>query len=158
VKGWDAMMRVRHKQRQSGIAAVEFVLVLPIFLILTYVAIDFGRLVFQYNTLTKTTRDAAKYIANTVRPSDYATNTTYQNTVTQTRNLVLCGKVSACGSDRLVPNLNTNNVVIDYPTAGGFTTVRVTVQDYSTSFITSIFGQATQNLGAISVTMQQVQQ
>ena len=61
-------MKTRH-QFQLGLAAIEFVLVLPVLLILAFSIIDFGRLLFQYDALTKSTRDATKYVARAVKPA-----------------------------------------------------------------------------------------
>lgn len=50
-------------QKQKGVALVEFALVLPFLLLLSVVAIDFGRAIWEYNTLTKSVRDAARYLS-----------------------------------------------------------------------------------------------
>jgi Flp pilus assembly protein TadG len=52
---------VRHKQ--LGAAMVEFALVMPFLLILTFIATEYGRALYQYNTLTKSIRDAARYLS-----------------------------------------------------------------------------------------------
>jgi Flp pilus assembly protein TadG len=146
-------------QFQLGLAAIEFVLILPLLIILAYIIIDFGRLLYQYDSLTKTTRDAAKYVARTVRPLNYTTDADYGNVITQAQNLALCGSIGAC-TDSVVPQLKASNIVIDYPASGvsGINYVRVTVQAYSTTFLTNVFGFSTKDLGAIRVTMRQVQQ
>jgi Flp pilus assembly protein TadG len=55
--------------KQSGVAIVEFALVLPLLLLLTFITTEFGRALYQYNTLTKSVRDAARYLS-TQSPGD----------------------------------------------------------------------------------------
>ena len=50
-------------RKQTGVALVEFALVLPFLLLLSVVAIDFGRAIWEYNTLTKSVRNAARYLS-----------------------------------------------------------------------------------------------
>ncbi|MES2500739.1 MAG: TadE/TadG family type IV pilus assembly protein [Pseudomonadota bacterium] len=155
----------RLTKKQGGLAAIEFVLLLPLLLLIGWVSVDFGRLIFQYDALTKTTRDAARYLAAATRPTSpaFETDPTYQAAVAQTINLALCGSISACNS-RVVPDLETDNIVIDYPasTVAGINYVRVSVTDYSVTFLTNqiadLLGIDVVNLGDISVTMRQIQQ
>lgn len=57
------------KRRQDGVAMVEFALVLPLLLILTFVTTEFSRALYQYNTLAKSVRDATRYLS-TQSPGD----------------------------------------------------------------------------------------
>lgn len=91
------------KNRQSGAALVEFALVLPLLLILTFITTEFGRALYQYNILAKSVRDAARYMSIQT-PSD---TTKYQTA----RNLVVHGNPSGTGTplvigleDGLVPD------------------------------------------------------
>lgn len=150
-------------KKELGLAAIEFVFILPILLILAFAIIDFGRLLFQYDTLTKNTRDATRYLASIVRPpatlplsDEYKS---YQDTSEKSAiNLALCGTTSACGNSKLVDGLQASNISVDYPTAdSGINFVRVKVENFSTSYVTSVLGLS-KSLGTISVTMRQVQQ
>ena len=49
--------------RQRGSAVVELAIVLPLLLLIFLGTAEFGRALFQYNTLTKTVRDGARYIS-----------------------------------------------------------------------------------------------
>lgn len=51
------------KNKQTGTAIIEFALVLPILLILSFITIELGRALYQYNTLTKSVRDSARYLS-----------------------------------------------------------------------------------------------
>lgn len=50
------------KRSERGAAAVEFALVLPMLLLVIGGAIEFGRAFWFYDTLSKATRDAARYL------------------------------------------------------------------------------------------------
>ena len=55
------------RKRQRGVAAVEFgILIIPLTLML-FGLTEYGRAIYQYNTLLKATRDAARYLS-TVAP------------------------------------------------------------------------------------------
>ena len=58
-------VRRRHEDNaaQRGVAIVEFALILPFLLLLTFITTEFGRAIYQYNTLTKSVRDAARYLS-----------------------------------------------------------------------------------------------
>ena len=155
----------KHKW-QAGLAAIEFALILPTLLILAFGVIDFGRVLFQYDTLNKSTRDATRYLAAVVRPpaAAFATDVNYtrapDSAVKKTINLALCGTIAACSNNTLVSGLTASNITIDYPASvGNITYVRILVSNYSTSFLTTALGGlGTKNLGTISVTMRQIQQ
>lgn len=156
---YTAIKYWKHKI-QAGLAAIEFVLILPLLLILGFGVFDFGRLLFQYDTLTKSTRDATRYLASVVRPpaAAYATDANYTAAVNKASNLALCGTIAACSGNTLVNGLTATNITIDYPASvGNITYVRIRVQNYSTSYVTSVLG-VSKNLGTISVTMRQIQQ
>ena len=145
---------------QAGLAAIEFALILPVLLILGFSVFDFGRVLFQYDTLTKSTRDATRYLAAVVRPpaAAFATDADYTTAVNNARNLALCGTIAACGSSTLVSGLTASNITINYPASvGNITYVRVLVSNYSTSYVTNVLG-VSKNLGTLSVTMRQIQQ
>ncbi|ELW9447628.1 pilus assembly protein [Burkholderia cenocepacia] len=89
-----------------GVVAVEFALVLmPMIMLATGVA-EFGRAIYQYETLTKATRDAARYLSVWL-PTDSA------YPVSQAQCLVVYGSTT-CGSSgtELVPGLTTSMVTI----------------------------------------------
>lgn len=51
------------RKKQSGVALVEFALVLPLLLTLSLIVTEYGRALFQYNTLAKSVRDATRYLS-----------------------------------------------------------------------------------------------
>lgn len=87
--------------KQTGAALVEFALILPLLLILTFVTTEYSRALFQYNILTKSVRDAARYLS-VYNPGD----------VTKfpiAKNLVVYGNPAGTGSP-LVIGLTTTLV------------------------------------------------
>jgi len=87
------------KNKQHGVALVEFALVLPLLLLLTFIVIEYSRALYQYNTLAKSVRDAARYLS-------------IQNPgtqITQARNLVVYGNPAGTGSP-LALGLTTSQV------------------------------------------------
>lgn len=62
------MMKSTHsRNRQRGVAAVEFgILIIPLMLML-FGLTEYGRAIYQYNTLVKSVRDATRYLT-TVAP------------------------------------------------------------------------------------------
>ncbi len=68
------------RQRQHGVAILEFALVLPLLLILTFITTEYGRALYQYNTLAKSVRDAARYLSVQV-PGDTSKYATAKNLV-----------------------------------------------------------------------------
>jgi Flp pilus assembly protein TadG len=55
---------VRTVGRQSGLAAVEFAITLPVLLLLMLGTAELGRMLSQYDTLTKSVRDGCRYVAS----------------------------------------------------------------------------------------------
>ena len=51
------------KYKQRGVAAVELALILPLLLAICFAVTEFGRAIYTYNTLAKSTRDASRYLS-----------------------------------------------------------------------------------------------
>ena len=127
------------KTRQKGTALVELALILPLLLLLTFVTTEFGRAMFEYNVITKSTRDAVRYLS-------FQTPGTK---ISEARNLIVYGNLGGTGTP-LVRGLTLANV----PAASCCTwqlsgtipvintvTVRVTSYTYHALF-PSVFGIA----------------
>ena len=54
-------MTMNFIKNQRGLAAVEFAIVLPVMLFLMLATAEFGRVFYQYNTLTKAVQAGARY-------------------------------------------------------------------------------------------------
>lgn len=101
------MQAHRSKHTQRGIAAIELGLVAFPLMLLTLAAADFGRAVHQYDTLTKSVRDAARY-QSTVLPGAAGQ--------LPAKCLALTGKLSnsgtACTGTPLLPGLTLSNIAV----------------------------------------------
>ncbi|WP_296058529.1 TadE/TadG family type IV pilus assembly protein [uncultured Amphritea sp.] len=78
--------RPRSRKQQLGVAAVEFTITLPVLLLLLFVGGEMGRFLFQYNTLTKSVQDSARFLSANIRAADSlaeiaAVNTSAENLV-----------------------------------------------------------------------------
>ncbi len=110
----------RARRSQSGVAAVEFVLCLPVIALMLFGTIDIGRLLFDYHAVSKSVRDAARYIARSdgaVLFSDLATcavdPTTAAGSPTQNaRNMALTGTVDLSGGYILTYWTDTTTVAV----------------------------------------------
>ncbi|GAB3628024.1 pilus assembly protein TadG [Pandoraea terrae] len=145
--------RLYRIRRMRGAVAVEFALVaIPMVILLMGIA-EVGHAFYQYNTIVKSVRDAARMLsAYSPAQSDYP--------MASARCLVVYGN-SACSGPQLVPGLTTNMVVICdeinttgctgqfknvTTTPGGNTInlVQVTVTGYPYSQLTAFFPQFSQ--------------
>lgn len=101
----------RLTREQRGIAAVEFAIALPLLLFLMLAATELGRLLIEYDTLTKLTRDAARYVAaNAAVGSTDIVNISAQ-TATAAQNLAVYGNTNGTGT-ALLPGLSSSNFTI----------------------------------------------
>jgi hypothetical protein len=67
---------------QRGVATIEFALLVVPLLLMLFGVVEYGRAIYQYNTLAKSVRDATRFLT-TVSPGDnpsilYPGETTYQ--------------------------------------------------------------------------------
>ena len=91
---------------RSGIASVELVLCLPLLALMLFGTIDIGRLLFDYHAVSKSVRDAARYVARSEAGalfSDLATCTVNPTTAggspaQNARNMTLTGTVDLSGA------------------------------------------------------------
>lgn len=135
--------------KQSGVAIVEFALVLPFMLMLVFMTTELGRAVYQYNTITKSVRDAVRYMS---------VQTPGTHTL-EAQNLVVYGNPAGTGAP-LARGLGLGNVPAPtWQTAGSgplINTVRVKVSGYTFQpLLGSVFGLALNNIvySDISATM-----
>ena len=122
------------KTRQKGTAIVEFALILPLLLLLTMITTEFGRAIYQYNTIVKSLRNATRYLSLQ----------TPNTKITEAKNLVVFGNIAGTGT-ALVPGLTLAQVATPtWQTIGSgplINTVKITVTGYTfRSMVTSVFG------------------
>lgn len=129
------------KNKQTGVAILEFALVLPLLLLLTFIVTEYGRALYQYNILTKSVRDAARYLS----AHDKTILTSDPGKVTNAKSLVVYGNFSNAGvplaiglSTTQVPNPEWQTAVGSNP---AINTVTIKVTGYVfRPLIASAFG------------------
>ena len=86
-------------RKQNGTAMVEFALLLPLLLLLTFITTEYSRALYQYNILTKSVRDAARYLS-TQTPWTIPNQNLPANTAVQliAKNLVVYGNPAGTGA------------------------------------------------------------
>lgn len=124
------------KTRQKGTAIVEFALILPLLLLLTMITTEFGRAIYQYNTIVKSLRNTTRYLSLQ----------TPNTQITEAKNLVVFGNIAGNGP-ALVPGLTVAKVATPtwqtFGSAPLINTVTITVTGYTfRSMFTSVFGVA----------------
>lgn len=88
-------------KRQRGIAMVEFTIVLPLMLLLLVATAELGRAFYEYNTLTKTVRDGARYLADTALDGTTGVIDLTDAKIAETANLVVYGNIAGAGGPLL---------------------------------------------------------
>jgi len=127
------------KTRQRGVALVELALIIPLLLLLSFITTEFGRAMYEYNAVTKSTRDAVRYLS-------FQTPGTH---ITEARNLIVYGNLAGTGIP-LARGLSLANVpaasCCTWQSTGSnpvVTTVTVRVSNYTFhSLFPSVMGLA----------------
>lgn len=91
------------KQKQRGVAAVEFALVIIPLLLIVAGIVEFGRTFWYYNALAKSTRDAARYVSITRASSTVGVDDAIKNNAKE--------MVRVAVQSARVPNFNKDNNV-----------------------------------------------
>lgn len=123
------------RRAMRGAVAVEFALLLIPLMLLAFGIAEYGRALYQYNTLVKTVRDAARLLShhNPADPISYAV------VLDEARCLAVHGNTS-CSGPALAPGLTTGMVTITSSTtttAAGtsVTLVEVRISGYVFNFV-----------------------
>ncbi|MGE8178109.1 TadE/TadG family type IV pilus assembly protein [Pseudomonas fluorescens] len=114
---------LKQPQGQQGMALVEFTIVLPLMLLLLLALGEFGRMLFQYNTLLQASRDAGRYVASQAWNSTLGTVSLSSTLQANTKNVAVYGVPANTGTP-VVSGLTTGNVVVS---AVGTDHVQVTI-------------------------------
>lgn len=122
------------QKKMRGAVAVEFALLLVPLLLLVLGVYEFGRALYQYNTLVKTTRDSVRHLSQ-LNPasSDYA------KAQIEAKCLAVYGNTS-CSGDTLLPGLTTSmvsiNPIVTTTSAGSsIKLVEVRITGYTFNFL-----------------------
>lgn len=96
--------------RFGGLAIVEFTIVLPVLLILLLACGELGRVMLQYNALTKSVRDGGRYLAETARNGAGVIDISAGDQDIA-ENLIVYGSPVA-GDSALLPDLDADDITI----------------------------------------------
>lgn len=96
----------RSPRRQRGVAAVEYAIVLLPLLIIAFGAAEYGRAIYQFNTLAKSVRSAVRLVSATS-----AISPGYATVVNQAKCMAVYGN-SACTGTALAPDLSVSHVKV----------------------------------------------
>ena len=153
-----------NRNAMRGSATVELALLLIPLIVLAIGVAEFGRAMYEYNTLVKTTRDAARLLSQ-YDPNDAI----YPKSIEKAKCLVVYGSTDdsiACSGSTLLSGLTIDKVGIASSTAitGAGTSINlvtVTVTGYTFNFIFNplVFsGSADTSMpfGPIQATMRQL--
>jgi len=117
------------RAKQKGIALVETVIVTPVLLLLIMLTAEITNAFVDHNTLTKYTRNGARYLSANALIGTTGTVAVTAQLVADTRNLVVYGNVSGGGTPILaglspgsvqVLDIGGNNIQVSvtYPYTG----------------------------------------
>jgi Flp pilus assembly protein TadG len=113
--------------RQRGAALIELALITPLLLLLTLITTEFGRAMYEYNAVVKSTRDAVRYLS-VQTPGTH---------IAEARNLMVYGNTAGTGAP-LARGLSLANVpagsCCTWQTAGAnplIATVTVRISSYA---------------------------
>jgi Flp pilus assembly protein TadG len=115
------LSRCSSAAQQRGTATVEFAIALPVLLFLMLATAEFGRILSQYNMLTKSVRDACRYAASNAAPGTAGIVSITPQLQTAVGNLVVTGNAAGTGS-ALLPGLVVGNVTLS-DAGNGFVSV-----------------------------------
>ena len=171
------VIRRIHGKRERGVAIVEFALILPVLALLFGGMAELGHAIYQYESLTKGARNAARYLSefSAIDPSyplaaakclavygtTDCTGTPIVNNLSVS-NVVVCDRndSSGCPGGTFLSYQvydATNNDSSDPTTlAGSVNLVEVKITGYAYSPLQSIFNLSGLTFGDVSVVMRQV--
>lgn len=99
--------------RQEGVAMVEFAIALPLLLLLLFGIAEFGRMLFQYNSLLQAGRDAGRYAASEAWNATLGRVELSGELQTRVKNVAVYGVPSVqTGAATAVPGLTTGQVQV----------------------------------------------
>lgn len=133
------MSRRRHiyesqRDRCRGLAIVEFVIVLPLCLLLVMATAEFGRAFLQYNALTLAVRDGARHLAGRAAFGSTGTVSISGGLQQETQNLVVYGNIWGAGTP-VLPGLMPADVTVADAGSGNVSVTAAYLYDPIFSFI-----------------------
>jgi Flp pilus assembly protein TadG len=116
------------RRRQSGLAAVEFVLAAPVLLLLLFSSVEFGHYLIEYSTLSSAVRDATRYVAGQALSGQSGVllqGSAWTTLVAEGQNLAAYGNKAGTGT-ALLPSLSISQITVTQDAASNNVTVTAT--------------------------------
>ena len=107
------MAAVVAPRTQRGSAAVEFALMVPVFLFMLFATEEIGRALYEFNVVNKSVRDAAQYLARNCMTAGQV-DLAECGLENGAKNLVVFGNPAGTGSP-LVKGLTVDKVAVTTP-------------------------------------------
>ena len=107
---------------------VEFVVSVPVILLLMFGSFEFGHLMTQYSTLNDGVRNAARYVSGAAlqgTADTMAAGAAWTTLASQGQNLAVYGNIAGTGS-AIIPSLTAANIVVTEDTVNRNITVLAT--------------------------------
>ena len=149
------MLKRNQSKVMRGLASVEFTILMSfVYIPLILGTVEIARVFYQYNTLTKSVRQSARYI------SLYsATSPSYATEKDNALNLAVFGNIGGTGTP-IVPGLTTAKITVVTTNEGSPGTVAiklvtVTATGYQLGYVSNFFVGGFKAFNDISATMRQ---
>ena len=136
IRGESSARGRRFARNERGGTIAELAILVPFLIIMIAAVSELGRLFQTYNTLSKSTRAAARYLSNNA----------YDDTqIAKAKNVAVCGKTDCTGIDPAAKDLTVENIVVtpQFQEGGGGNPITVTISINNYNF------QPLFNLGAL---------
>ncbi len=102
--------------KQRGIAALEFVVSAPLLILLVFAVTELAWAFHQYHTMTRATRDGARYMAANATVGSVGMIYLDATRVQETGNLIVYGNVNGAGAP-LLPGWASGDIAVTSPDA-----------------------------------------
>ncbi|ABV87336.1 TadE/TadG family type IV pilus assembly protein [Shewanella pealeana] len=123
------MLNLLSSNKQKGLAAVEFTLLVPFFLFLIFAVAELGRGLYQYSQLTRMIRDAGRHLSQSIIttrngvPSDLI-DQNCDNCISDTLNILMYG--ANTGTSKLLSGIEITDISIsEFPIDSGILVISV---------------------------------
>lgn len=97
---------MKRRSRQRGLAAVEATIVMPLLLLMMLAIAEFGRALYQYNTLTQAVRAGARAVNISENPGNFELTADMRQ---KARNLIVYGQ-EVPGENPVLPGLTADDI------------------------------------------------
>lgn len=106
--------RPRQIKFQQGVAALEFLIVAPLLMLVVLAVSELGWAFHQYHTMTRAARDGARHVASNALIGSVGVIYLGDSVIQETRNLVVYGNPVGAGAP-ILPGWSIGDVTVSSP-------------------------------------------